>query len=254
MAEYESLSLDTPKSIAWVSTGGDGSGKSHFGLTGPSPIFVYAFDPYGMNRVNKEAKITVDGVKKDIRIARYPFNMREAGDDKDKVKSAAKKIWEAFRTDYDFALGQGFKTLIIDREDMMYDMQRFKEWGIHNNAPKEYGPLYSETLWLVQKAQGYGVNLGFLRGIRDEWVSKFDPQKAKMVAHNTGKKIADGMSKMADYVDVSLEHRWDPALKAFVVKIDKFTNADEKGMEYPNLTFTDMATLAYPETSPEDWE
>jgi hypothetical protein len=246
-AQYESLSTDAPKSIAWASTGGDGSGKSHFALTAPGPIFVCAFDPYGMNRVSKDVKIG-----KEIRIARYPFNAHAFAGDKSKTQKAAMELWQQFRADFDEALTHS-RTILWDREDLMYELQRFANFGAQSDAPKEYGPLYMEYGWLVQKSQAHGVNLGILRGIRDKWVSKFDPAKGKMVAHNTGEKQPDGMSKIPDHVDVTLAHRWDLVQKQFVVKIDKFTNMNEKDQEYPNLTFSDMAQLAYPDTDESDW-
>lgn len=251
-SQYESLSTDAPKSIAWASTGGDGSGKSHFALTAPEPIFVCAFDPFGMNRVSKDVKLRADGkTPKEIRIARYPFNA-SAYKDRGAVQSAAMELWKQFRADYDEALTH-CRTILWDREDLMYEMQRFANFGAQSDAPKEYGPLYLEYGWLIQKSQAHGVNLGVLRGIREKWVSKFDPAKGKMVAHNTGDMIPDGMKKIADHVDVTLDHRWSAVDKSFIVKIDKFTNPSEKDMEYPNLTFPDVAQLAYPETSAEEW-
>lgn len=244
---YETLSADALHSITWASTGGDGSGKSWFGLTAPSPLFVCAFDPYGMNRVDPTLK-----VGRDIRIARYPFNATQYDEPK-KVAAAAETLWKRFRTDYDWALAN-CKTVLWDREDLMWELLRFARFGAQGTAPKEYAPLYLEYAWLVQKAQAAGVNLGVLRGIRDKWISKFDPQKQKMVPTNTGEKVPDGMNKIADHVDITLAHRWDSVQKAYITKIEKFTNPDEKDMEYPNLTFADMAMLAYPDTSAADWE
>lgn len=245
---YEALDSSPSQSIVWASTGGDGSGKSHFGLTAPGPIFVCAFDAYGMGRVSPALKRD-----KDIRIARYPFNGREFGTDKQKTGTAASALWDRSRDDFDMALEKS-RTILIDREDMMYEIQRYANFGAQSDAPKEYGPLYIEYGWLIQKAQAANVNLGLLRGIREKWVSKFDPGKGKMVAHNTGEMIPDGMKKIPDLVDITLAHRWDSAAKAFITKIEKFTNAQERDQEYPDLTFPDMAQLAFPESSPEDWQ
>lgn len=253
LEQYESLTADPPKSLVAASTGGDGSGKSDFWLSAPDPIFVCAFDPYGMNRVRKEAKLRPDGSLKDIRVARYPFNAHQFGGNRQACQKAAIEIWQQFRADYDLAL-QKCRTVVWDREDMMYELQRFANFGQQNDAPKEYGPLYLEYGWLVQKATAFNCNLGILRGLRDKWVSKFDPQKQKMVAHNTGEKMPDGMNKTADLVDITLTHRWDSVARAYMVKIDKFTNAAEKDKEYADLRFTDMALAAYPDSFPEDWQ
>lgn len=245
---YEQLSEDAPSSIVWASTGPDGSGKSWFALTAPSPIFVCAFDPYGMNRVSKDVK-----AGKDIRIARYPFNPQGHGTKKDEIGRAAEMVWRQFRADYEVALSN-VRTIIIDREDLAYELLRYARFGAQSDAPKEYGQLYIEYAWLIQEAQAHGVNLGIIRGVREEWKNKFDPAKGKMVPYSTGVMIPDGMKKIADYSDVTLDHRWDGEQRAFMTKIGKFTNIDEKDMEYPGLTFPDMATLAYPESTTENWQ
>lgn len=254
-ADFESLSEDTPRGVSWRSVGMDGAGKSHFALTAPSPIFVAGFDAYGMNRVAKDVKIG-----KDIRIKRYSFNPQAAEfrDDKSvvdprKVFLGAQKLWEEFRGHYDAALTSA-RSIILDREDLMFELHRYARLGQESDAPNKYGPIYSELTWMVQKAQMHGVSLGFLCGMKEQWTSKLDPAKGKMVGHNTGVLIPDGYKKTADLVDVTLGHRWDKDQKAFVTTIGKFTNPAEKDMEYPDMTFADMATLAFPETTTEVWQ
>ncbi len=247
-ADYESPSTDDPTSIVWASTGGDGSGKSYFALTAPCPIFVCGFDPYGLQRVNKDL---VKG--RDIKLARYPFNAQALGDDKKKIGTAAMSIWSKFLEDYQMAL-KCCRTVIIDREDIAWELLRYASFGGASNTPSAYGDLNAEYVSLIQDAYAAGINLGLLRGVREKWVSKFDQAKAKMVAHNTGEIIPDGMKKIPDHVDVTLWHRWDDTQKSFVVKIDKFVNPLFKGEEFPNLTFAQMATCAYPDTTESQWE
>jgi hypothetical protein len=249
---YEVLHQKNPANIVWASTGGDGSGKSFFGLTAPEPIFVCAFDAYGMNRVGRIAKQHLDGTPKDIRIARYPFTPREFSDDKKKMSVAANKVWEQFVADYRMAL-QHARTILWDREDVMWELLRFASFGEQSAAPKEYGDLNMEYVSLIQEAFAAKVNLGILRGVREEWLNKFDAGKGKMVPYNTGKMIPDGMKKIQDHVDITLTHRWDPEGKAFATKVGKFTNPEYKDTEHANLDFLGMAMMAYPEIDVEEW-
>jgi hypothetical protein len=245
---YETLSDSAPQSIIWAGNGGDGAGKSHFGLTAPGPIFVSAFDPWGMNRVSKDVK-----VGKQIKIARYPFSPSQAGKTKDEIAKTAEGVWNKFVDDYRVAL-KNVRTVLWDREDLMWELMRFANFGAQNDAPKEYGPLYLEYTSLVQEASAAGVNLGVLRGLKEKWVSKFDAAKGKMVGSNTGELIPDGMRKVPDLVDITLDHRWDEKQKSFVTKLGKFPNKDYRGDEFPDLTFPMMAMAAYPDSAPEDWE
>lgn len=246
-AAYEKLSANAPTSIVWASTGPEGSGKSYFGLTAPGPIFVCAFDTHGMNRV---ARSVTAG--KDIRIARYPFSRTPFGSNKAALSAAAGKVWNQFMADYRLALKKS-RTVLIDREDLAWEMLRYTELGGDSAAPKDYADSNTEYISMVQEAYAAGVNLGLLRGVREQWISKFDPAKGKLVGHNTGVMVPDGMKKVPDLVDITLTHRWDSALKEFVTKIGKFTNKEWMDAEFPDLTFAQMATAAYPDTTEEDW-
>lgn len=246
-AAYEKLSAHAPKSIVWASTGAEGSGKSYFGLTAPGPIFVCAFDSHGMNRVDKSVK-----VGKDIRIARYPFSRTSYGSNKAALSAAAGKVWDRFMADYRMALRHS-RTVLIDREDLAWDMLRYTELGGDSAAPKDYSDSNTEYISMVQEAYAAGINLGLLRGVREQWISKFDPAKGKLVGHNTGVLVPDGMKKVPDLVDITLFHRWDPTLKEFVITIGKFTKKEWMDAEFPDLTFAQMAMAAYPDTEETDW-
>lgn len=243
--------FDTPigerLSLLAASEGEAGTGKTHFWMTAPGPIWVAAFDAWGTRRIDPAI---LKG--KDIRIARYPFDPTSFKTQAD-MQRAATILWNTFIADYLLALKKA-RTIIWDREDMVYKVQRYSLLGGTKAAPKEYEDLYTEYVGLIQAANQAGVNLGLLRGYKDKWISKFDTQKQKMVGHNTGDRVPEGMGKVPDHVDITLHHRWDDASRSYMVRLGKFTNKEERGKEYPDLTFTDMALLAYPETTLEDWE
>lgn len=245
-ASFDHVEANTQPSIIWASTAEAGGGKSWFGLGAPDPIWVAAFDPWGMNRVDNSLK-----VGRDIRISRYPFDVTKFKDPKE-VSKHATELWNRYLEDYAVAR-KNARSILIDREDMAYKLQRYSSFGGSNAAPKEYEDLYAEYVAMIQACNKDGVNLGLLRGLKDKWVSKFDPAKQKMVGHNTGERVAEGMGKVPDYVDVTLFHRWDEPSRTYMTKIGKFPNPQERDQEYPNLTFVDMAQLAYPETTAEEW-
>lgn len=246
---WESLEVMTdtpPTSIIWASNGAEGSGKSYFGLTAPGPIFVCAFDPYGMDRVSKEVK-----AGKEIRLGRYPFAAPK-GAKKDPVSIAATATWNRFLDDFHVALGTA-RTILWDREDLAWELLRYASFGAQNDAPKEYGPLNDEYIGLVQAATSAHVNLGLLRGMKDYWVSKWDPTKQKYVPHNTGELVPDGQKKIPDHVDITVSHQWDGAAKAFMTTIGKFPNIEYRDQVFANMSFQEMAIAAYPESDLDTW-
>jgi hypothetical protein len=239
-AKYEALGSDTPTSIVWASSGGEGSGKSYFGLTAPDPIFVCAFDAFGMGRVSKEVKRG-----KDIRISRYAFNPLQFKEESTRAKEGT-VIWNRFVGEYRTALLNA-RTILWDREDLAWELLRFASFGGQSAAPKEYGELNMEYVSLIQEAYAAGVNLGLLRGVREQWISKMDPTNGKLKPHNTGVMVPDGMKKIPDHVDITLAHRWDEKEKAYLVSIGKFPNSEFRGFEGP-MDFPAMANAAY-----DDW-
>lgn len=257
----ERLSIDPAKSITWASRGGDGSGKSYFACTAPDPIFVCAFDPYGVDRVDPDLRAT-----KDIRIGRYSFaHIKADKATKEQKKAAAAEVWERFVEDYKTALKHA-RTIHWDREDLAWELKRYASWGNDKGSGSktgqlDYGELNTEYVGLIQLAKPAGVNLGLLQGLCEEWVSKFDPQSASMKRYNTGKLVPDGFSKIPDHVDMTLLHFWSPEKRTYMQKVGKFPNKDVRDLEFPNdelgfpaLDFATMATLAFPTTDRQDWQ
>ncbi len=249
---FELLSDQDPKSLTWASRGGDGSGKSYFGCTAPGPIFVCAFDPHGMSRVDKAVR-----AGKEIRIGRYGFNAGVFNENREAIKKAGGVLWEQFKAEYREAL-KHVRTVLWDREDLAWELTRFANFGGEKNEGSrtgalDYGDLNAEYVGLIQEARDAGVNLGLLQGVKERWVAKFDNAKGKMQQYNTGEWIPDGFKKVADHVDITLSHSWDSPQKEYVVAIGKFPNKMYKDDIFPNLTFEQMALAAFPDSDAEVW-
>lgn len=251
------LTPDDPKSIIWASRGGDGSGKSYFGVTAPGPVFVAGFDPSGMDRVDKRVR-----AEREIRIGRYGFTASVYNGDREKIKKAATPIWDRFVDEYRASLAHfkklGRGTVLWDREDMSWGLRRYAAFGGQKNEGSktgalDYGDLNEEYIGLIQEARDAQVNLGLLQGLTDKWVAKFDAMSGKMKNYNTGELVADGFKKLPDHVDITLDHRWDAKKKAYVTTIRKFPVKEEKDKDFESLDFFTMAVTAFPESDPVLW-
>lgn len=256
-SNLEVLPADDPAAIVWASRGGDGSGKSYFALTAPGPIFVCAFDEQGLERVDKTIR-----AQREIRVGRYGFNPIVFKGDRDKIRKAATPIWERFVEEYFTALEHmqkfGRGTIVWDREDMCWGLRRYAAFGGQKNEGSktgalDYGDLNEEFIGLLRQARMSNVNLGLLQGLTDRWVAKFNNQTGRMQNYNTGELVPDGFKKIADYVDITLDHRWDAKAKEYITTIRKFPVKEEKDKDYPNLDFFTMATLAFPDSDPMHW-
>lgn len=250
--KMEVLGAADPVSIHFASRGGDGSGKSYFACTCPGPLFVAAFDRNGLDRVDKAIR-----AGKEIKIGRYDFNPVVYRGDRAAIKKAAQPIWEQMVADYVEALNH-VRTVILDREDMMWGLRRYAEWGGQKNEGSktgalDYGDLNEEYIGLIQLAKQKGVNLGLLQGLAEEWQQKFDNAKGKFISVKSGKMVPDGFRKVADFVDVTLDHRWDEKKKEYITTLRKFPVKTERDKEYENLDFFTMAVTAFPDSDPSLW-
>jgi hypothetical protein len=248
----EVLADTDPTSILWASRGGDGSGKSYFSITAPGPIFVCAFDQNGMDRVDKTVR-----AQREIRIGRYGFNAVPYDCDRDKIRKAATPIWERFIDDYRTAL-KNARTILWDREDMSWGLRRYSAFGGQKNETSrtgalDYGDLNEEYIGLLQEARDAHVNLGLLQGLSEKWVSKYNAASGKMQSYNTGEMVPDGFKRLADHVDITLDHSWDAKQKEYVTTIRKFPNKEFKDQGIPNLSFDLMALSAFPDSDMALW-
>lgn len=251
-SKFELLSEDSPRSVTWASRGGDGSGKSYFACGAPAPIWVAAFDPHGMARVDKSVR-----TGREIRISRYGFNANVYDGNRENIYKAAKAIWDAFVAQYRVAL-KNVRTVVWDREDLAWELMRYQSFGAYKNEGSktgalDYGDLNAEYVGLIQEAKDAGVNLGLLQGVKEKWVAKYNATKGKMENYNTGELVPDGFKKIADHVDITLDHRWDPAKKEYVVKAIKFPVKTQKDVETANWTFGEMAVAAFPDSDISCW-
>lgn len=250
-SRFEILADQDPESITWASRGGDGSGKSYFACTAPGPIFWAAFDTHGLLRVDKGIRR-----EREIRIQRYGYNHLKQIDDRNRVKQLARPIWDRFMDDFEQALKKA-RSIILDREDMAYELIRYAFLGGEKNEGSktgalDYGDINKEFASMLQAAKDAKVNLGLLQGWTDKWESKFDPSSGKLKNYNTGVK-PDGWKKVADYADITIDHRWDEKKKAYIATTRKFPAKDEKDKDFENFDFLTMAITAFPDSDPTLW-
>ena len=252
--KMEILQDADPQALIWASRGGDGSGKSYFACTAPGPIYVAAFDPNGLDRVDKAIRR-----EREIRIGRFGFNANVYDGNRKDTQAAADKIWQKFKEEYRAAIRSGkCRTALWDREDLAWELIRYANFGGDKNEGSktgalDYGDLNAEYVGLIQEARDNGVNLGLLQGVKEKWVAKYNPVSAKMQNYNTGELIPDGFKKIADHVDITLDHFWDEKERKYAVKMVKFPNVEHKYTVQHNLDFPLMASLAFPDADLALW-
>jgi hypothetical protein len=247
------VSTTPTRRIIWRSYGPQKSGKTRFGLTGPQPVFIQSFD-IGLEGTIEQ--FLAEG--KDIRALEYPFDPQSFDTEK-ACAIAADKIWQQFIADYDAALKEA-RTILWDTESEVWELLRYARLGAVSGAPKDYAVLNGEYRTLVRKAYGAGVNLGLIQKVKEQWVSKMDPQKGKMVPHNTGEMVPTGMKEIGFLVQVNLRHFREFNEEKQIVyrtEIEDVRHNDGQymvGMVMDNFDFPQLAEGIFPDSKAEDWQ
>lgn len=241
LGNYSPVDPNPSQAIIYRSWGWDKVGKNHFGYTMPDPIFGLYLDPAGTRGVAQKFLKGVDGCpKKNIYEKQFRFNKkRDSQDD-------AKLVRDEWMRDYEHALSAA-RSIQWD-ESETWELFRFAEFGRESAKGREYGPLNGLYRGLIQDAFDAGVNLQLIQKVKVKWVA----------GESTSDMEPMGFGQAGNIVQVSLEHSYDPDHDAddagFRVKIVNCRqNTACWGLTLNNLTFPELGTLVYPETSEEDW-
>lgn len=246
--------MDDRYSLQWSGQGKGGSGKSHFLLTAPEPIWIALFDPKGIEPLLRKPEFK----GKDVRWKAYNFNPGKlAIEDRPK---AAKDALEQFIEHYQTALKHA-RTIGWDKEDAVYETLRYARLEAYTDRPSSYQELNLEyRSWFADAAEA-GVNLGVLRGMKEKW-----GQNAKGSPTGLGIDEVRGQREVNELVQVVLHHYFDQDASEFKYRIGGQETDELKcrvgpatellGQEFPmGEGFMELAFMLYPETleTPDVW-
>jgi hypothetical protein len=231
---FSALSATPQRRLVWRSWGREKSGKNHFGLTAPSPIYGLYFDPGGLEGM-AEKFLTAPLGPKEIHQVQFRFNKKRNGQDE------ARALKEQWVEAYEQALNAA-RTIQLD-ETELWEMVRFAEWGRESAKGREYGPLNGEYRGWIQDAYDAGVNLQLIQKVKEKWVDD----------KPSGDMEPFGFKQAGNIVQVNLEHSWTKD-DGFSVTIKECRQ--NMGIAYENvgnINFQDLGCLVYPDSEIEEW-
>lgn len=246
-----------------------GTGKTRLALTAPDPILFQSVD-YGTEGVVEE--FVKQG--KQIYVREYDWNpgdrelVDKDGDLTDKGKARAQELRTQIEDDYDFALRNGAKTVVWDKESDIWQLYRYAEFGAPNDQPKDYAKLNARYTAQINKVKRHDANLILIQSMKDEWGTKTTRNsrgEAKATLTQTGNKVPWGYDRLDELVFAELccrredseagpEFYFDfcyPALPGF----GKCRQAAHlSGQSIPAMTFTELGTLLIDGSEEEEWK
>ena len=240
--------------IVASSQGVGGAGKTHFWLTAPGPIAYFLFDPGGLKGMT--SKDTFTG--KDIRVMDYSALLDWGRIEKSERVKRAIEIVEKFDAAWDVALRMA-RTIVIDKEDKLWETIRYANDEVFSPTPKNFYEMNQDYAALIAQAEGAGVNLGLIRGMKEKWgQTGISRSTGRPSMGFTGELVPRGQKEVTELVQINLEHRWDDDEREFKVRIMekcRLGNAVELlGKEFGMMDFETLALTLYPDVDPSVWE
>lgn len=248
------LGEDLPaRSIIGASEGIGGAGKTHFWLTAPDPVAYFLFDPGGLKGVlsNPEFK------GKEVRVIDFSKLLTWGQLERPERVKRAGEVIAKFYEGWNLAVKKA-RTIVIDKEDLLWETMRYAHDEVDSPEPKNFYELNLDYAALVADAEGHSVNLGMIRGMREQWgkTGRVNSQGKPQMGF-TGEIVPRGQKQVTELVQINLGHRWDEEAREFQVKIlDKCRLGNAKrimGEEFADFRFMDLATLLYPDSQESEW-
>ena len=241
IGRFERADKDVKHRLIGASYGEQGTGKTHFWLSAPGPIYVQSFD-FGLEGVIQKFQ-----QEKEIYLREYDWTPGKEGLD----WGATVDLRDQFIEDFELALKKG-RTVIWDKETEVWELFRYAQFGEKSDAPRNYPELNQRYRYYIRRPYDLGVNFGLIQGVREKWVSKPDKKTGELKPHNTGELVRTGFGELGSLVQVDIWHK--RANGCFTLDVGKCRqNPDLQDEQFTNLSFADLAMLVFPESGEKNW-
>ncbi len=210
-------------------------GKTHFSLTWPDPICVFAFDVKGVNEIVPKFPA------KQIDVREYQIPII----DSDPPKPYAEAIWNRFNGEYREVCESGkYKTVVIDTATSLWTIIRHavaEEVDAKRLIQRQYTLPNLRMNSVFSRAVIAGLNLVVIQYMKNKFVNEKD----------TGEEVLSGWKQTDGAVDVVLEldrltrivagGKKETYIKAEIV--DNRYDLALCGTELVNPTYDDLITV-----------
>ena len=192
------------RSIFTSIEGEEKTGKTHLALTLASPHMTTGVIDLNNGLggvVHKRVQQIGAG---HIKIARHPM---PEGEDKDKVKQAAGRVWGAMRADFIPSI-QKNRLTIVDSGTEIWLLSRQKHFGDAKSTDKkgslDYEGANSAARVLYGLHNQFNNHLVVTHQMDDEFKQQKDPDTGRLKAVRTGGRVADGFKEIPFMIEVVL--------------------------------------------------
>ena len=270
-ARFEAATLEGRRYRTILRVVGEkGTGKTRLGLTAPGPTLYQSFDD-GLEGViekflegDEENDIAA---RTDLYVRQYkwhPGGKDAKGDDGEFNQEYAQSLRDEFEEDLAFALDNGVRTVVWDKETDIWEMYRYAEFGGPSDAPKDYPALNQRYMAAINSVKGYNTNLVVIQGMKEEWGTKQRKNGAGQIVNSpgpTGRRVPSGFGRLDELVFAEIMCHREGAefffdfMASFDPEFGKCrSNKDLCGERISARSFSELGTLLIEGSSEEDWQ
>jgi len=227
--------IEVKRRLVMSSIGQEGKGKTHFALTAPGPIAVLNIDMGLEGIVDKFSD-------KVIMYQDYIFN-KDIGDTDEYIR-----VWNNAKDDfYDALHTEKLRTIVCDTWTEMYDLVRLAEFGkLEKVLPFYYSKVNSQMNAMIHEALQFDKNVILISKVKPEYIND----------RATGLYVRAGYKDTGFLVQVEVKHfkNEDNDFSIKVIKSRKDPTLEGEILSGELCSFPMLASLVFPDTSPEDWQ
>lgn len=252
---YQRAAADRSCRSIMMASGEVGTGKTLFGLTGPSPVLVQSLD-MGMEGVVES--VLEDDPSKEIYVKEYEWNPTD-----DFTQEQAIEIRDQVIADFLHGLEHA-RMIVWDKETDIRALFSYAEFGgpTEGNV-RDWDKLNTRYFHLINKAKSTpGVSVLFIQSMKNEWLmadAGVDNAtgRRKTSMKQTGKRLRAGYDRLDELVQTEMHFVREkgeegPEFKIQVGKCRQNTQLQDK--EFPGMTFAEFGQLLMPNTEASDWQ
>lgn len=255
---------DTRFRVIANSAGEQGSGKSSFWLGAPGPIVFLTFDGGLEGIVDVYLR---EHPEKVIYVATYDMGLVPSENDEDDAPPAytqdmAIELREKVIKDYNSAIRDGAKTVVLDKETDFWRECSYAEFGDPKTGnPKDWDALKDVERKMIATARASDINLGMIQGMKNDWIPQVNRKTGTKGIAQSGLRVPAGHDEIGHLMFHNLYHsrgtrkNLDGETEVYMnIRVGKSHERSIQEQEYENLTFIEMAQLMFPTSDESDWQ
>lgn len=243
-----------------------GTGKTHFGLTGPAPILVQSIDKgtEGVIEKFRNGEIASKEIYEEVYDWEAAGAIPDDEEDPDAILTLGKAIQEQaieirarWEQDLVYAIENGIRLVIADTESRIWQVYRYADFGSPSaENVKDYDKLNGRFERIVNRCKAADVNLILVRSCKDRW-GVFNGKFGKKGREVWGyEHLPTCVHEEFTFIRRTEKEQDDAGdgLGEYVIRVGKCRiNPDIQFTTLPRMSFGDMGLELVPGSEKADW-